>query len=257
MRGGEREVTGIPGSQRTGRREQLAGGLHRVRARVAAAAATAGRDPAELVVVVVTKFFPAADVADLLSLGVHDFGENRHPEAQDKFAEVRAAVAGSGGEARAGTLHFIGQIQTNKAAAIARYADVVHAVDRRRLVQALDRGGALAGRVLRALVQVDLDPNPDPGRGGVGPADVLELADQVAAAEHLQLGGVMAVAPLAGDPDEAFARLADVAARVRARHPGADWISAGMSTDLESAVRHGATHLRVGTAILGSRPPLR
>ena len=93
-------------------------------------------------------------------------------------------------------------------------------------------------------------------RGGVLPRDADALADAVAAAALLELRGVMAVAPLGADPDEAFARLRDVADGIRARHPRADWISAGMSGDLEAALRHGATHLRVGTAILGSRPSL-
>jgi len=154
-------------------------------------------------------------------------------------------------------MHFIGQAQRNKAAAIARYADVVHSVDRDRLAVALDRGAERPGRRLDVLLQVDLDPEPDPGRGGVLPADVASLADAVAALEHLRLRGVMTVAPLGMDPEAAFAALADVVDRLRSAHPEATWVSAGMSGDLEAAVAYGATHLRVGTAILGSRPPHR
>ena len=152
-------------------------------------------------------------------------------------------------------MHFIGQLQSRKSGSVARYADTVHSLDRPKLVATLDRGAAAAGRRLQALVQVSLDD--DPGRGGVLPGDVRRLADEVAEAPHLDLRGVMAVAPLGADPGQAFAALREVAAGVRSDHPEATWISAGMSADLEAAVANGATHLRVGTAILGSRPPLR
>jgi PLP dependent protein len=151
--------------------------------------------------------------------------------------------------------HFVGQVQTNKARSVARYADWVHAVDRPRLVHALDAAAARAGRRLTCLVQVALDD--DPGRGGTVAADVPELADAVAAADALDLGGVMAVAPLGADPRAAFTRLARVAEEVRAAHPQARAVSAGMSADLEEAVACGATHVRVGSALLGNRPPLR
>ena len=176
--------------------------------------------------------------------------------------EVRRGARRAGGRRRHGLLlHFIGQLQTNKAGHVASYADVVQSVDRPRLVSALDRGAHAAGRRLDVLLQVDLDPDPRPrrfrrARGGVRPEDAAGLADAVAVRDLLRLRGVMAVAPLGGDPDAAFARLREVADGIRERHPGADWISAGMSGDLEAAVRHGATHLRVGTAILGSRPSL-
>jgi pyridoxal phosphate enzyme (YggS family) len=240
------------------RREQLAAGLAEVRARIAAACADAGRDPAEVTLIVVTKYFPASDVLLLHELGVRDFGENRDQEAGEKFAEVRAAL-GPGPDGV--VLHFIGQLQTNKAGHVAAYADVVQSVDRPRLVSALDRGAHLADRRLDVLLQVDLDESPQEaaggaGRGGVRPEHVGELADSVAVRDLLRLRGVMAVAPLGADPDAAFARLREVADGIRQRHPGADWMSAGMSGDLEAAVRHGATHLRVGTAILGSRPSL-
>ena len=153
--------------------------------------------------------------------------------------------------------HFVGQVQRNKAGSVAGYADVVHSVDRLRLVAALDRGAAAAGRRVTGLVQVDLRDRPvDDGRGGVAPDGVAEVSAAAADAEHLDLGGVMAVAPLGADPAAAFTRLAEVAARVRADHPSARVVSAGMSADLEAAVAHGATHLRIGTALLGSRPPL-
>jgi PLP dependent protein len=239
------------------RREELAAGLAAVRSRIAAACADAGRDPAEVTLIVVTKYFPASDVLLLHDLGVRHFGENRDQEAGEKFAEVRVAIGGAGGDL---VLHFIGQLQTNKAGHVAAYADVVQSVDRARLVAALDRGAHAANRRLDVLLQVDLDTGAAEGaasgRGGLRPEQVDDLADAVAASDLLRLRGVMAVAPLGADPDAAFARLREVADGIRRRHPGADWISAGMSGDLEAAVRHGATHLRVGTAILGSRPSL-
>jgi uncharacterized pyridoxal phosphate-containing UPF0001 family protein len=125
-------------------------------------------------------------------------------------------------------------------------------VDRPRLVSALSAGALRAGRTLRCLVQVSLDERPE-GRGGAAPGRVPELADLIAAADGLEFGGVMAVAPLGVDPAPAFARLADIAAEVRAAHPGATVVSAGMSGDLEQAVACGATHLRIGTALLGGR----
>lgn len=234
------------------RSAELAANLAAVRTRIEAACAAAGRPAQEVTLVVVTKTWPAEDVRRLAGLGVGDVGENRDQEAGPKHA----ACADLGLR-----WHFIGQLQTNKAGHVAGYADVVHSVDRPRLVDALSRGALAAGRQLRALVQVALDPDPGrPGqlgpRGGAHPDDVPALADAVAAAPGLELGGVMAVAPLGEDPEPAFARLAAVAAAVRAHHPGATDVSAGMSGDLEAAVACGATHLRVGTAVLGSRPRL-
>ncbi len=231
------------------RTEQIAAGLRTVRARIAEACAAAGRSPDELTLVVVTKTYPASDVLALAGLGVRDPGENRHPEGAQK-AEA-CAEAGAVDL----TWHFVGAVQTNKAGAIARYASWVHSVDRLRLVRALDRGAQQADRVLDCLVQVSLDPPEANGRSGAEPGDVTALAEAVAGAGALRLRGVMAVAPLGADPAPAFARLRAVAAEVAANHPGADVVSAGMSGDLEQAVEAGATHLRVGRAILGERPP--
>jgi pyridoxal phosphate enzyme (YggS family) len=229
------------------RREELAAGLQHVLRRVERACAVAGRDPGEVELVAVTKFFPASDVDLLVDLGVRHIGENRHQEAAAKMLEVRRRADL--------TLHFIGQLQTNKAGAVARYADVVQSVDRPRLAEALQRGARSAGRRLGVLVQVALDH--ESGRAGVAPAEARTLADQVAESPDLDLLGVMAVAPLGGDPDPAFALLREVARGIQQDHPRATWVSAGMSADLEAAIAHGATHLRVGSAILGSRPPLR
>jgi PLP dependent protein len=228
------------------RREDLAANLAAVRKRMADAARAAGRSPDELTIIAVTKTFPASDVRLLAELGVTDVGENRAQEAAAKHAEVGTPPR----------WHFVGTLQRNKAALVASFADVVHSVDRAELVQALDRAAQGRERPLDILVQVSLDDSPD--RGGAHVDEVPALAELVAGATGLKLRGVMAVAPLGGDPVPAFARLAETAARVRAAHPDATWISAGMSADMEAAVAAGATHVRIGTALLGRRdPPVR
>ncbi|NYG57966.1 hypothetical protein BJ980_000889 [Nocardioides daedukensis] len=230
------------------RREQLAGNLDAVRRRVAAACAASGRADGDVEIVVVTKFFPASDVRLLAELGVRDVGENRHQEAVDKAAEC------SDLEVR---WHYIGQLQSNKAAAVAGYADVVESVDRAKLVSGLARGAGERGRPLECLLQVSLDPPGSDHRAGCDPDNLAALADRVAGEEMLELRGLMAVAPLDADPQEAFERLAGLAERFRADHPGARVLSAGMSGDLEQAISCGATHVRVGRAVLGERPLIK
>ena len=244
------------------RTAELSANLDRVRARVDAACAAAGRDPDDLTLIVVTKTWPSDDVRRLAGLGVRDVGENRDQEAAPK-AEASDDLDL--------TWHFIGQLQTNKAKSVARYADLVHSVDRLSLVAALDKGAAKAGRRIGCLIEVDLTdsdagapgdtPGHNDGRGGVRPDDVAALAEAIAAADHLDLRGVMGVAPLDRDDQraasaQAFARLAQISADLRRAHPEATLMSAGMSEDLEEAVAAGATHLRVGSAVLGTRPPL-
>jgi PLP dependent protein len=237
------------------RRAQLAASLAEVRARIERACESAGRAPESVTLVAITKTYPPSDVLLLADLGVTDVGENRDQEAAAKVADVRTA----GGHVR---WHFVGQLQRNKARSVARYADVVESVDTVRLAQALDDASQRhRDRPLDALVQVSLDG--DPARGGAAAdaedpeRDLWRVADAVAASAGLRLGGVMAVAPMSWDPDQAFEKLAGIAERVAARHPGATTISAGMSGDLEQAVGHGATHVRIGTSLLGRRNPLR
>lgn len=225
------------------RREELAQALAAVEQRIVEACAAAGRDRGEVTLVAVTKTWPVSDCRLLRDLGVRDLGENRDQEAAQKARELDGV-----------RWHFVGSVQTNKARSVASYADVVHSADRAALVTALGAGAVRAGRTVEVLVQVSLDG--DPARGGADPAEVPRLAEQVAQTEGLRLGGVMAVAPLGADPADAFARLAEVAAELRHGHPEARTISAGMTADLEQAVAAGATHLRVGTAVLGARPAL-
>ena len=234
-------MTGPPGD----RTAEVAASLAQVQARISAACRSAGRPAEDVTLIAITKTFPASDIRVLSSLGVRDVGENRDQEAAAKAAACAALRDQL-------TWHFVGQLQTNKVGSVVRYADVIHSVDRPRLVTALGAAARKAGRMLTGLVQVSLDGDPD--RGGALEADVAFIADAVAREEGLQLGGVMAVAPQGGDPLAAFRRLAGIAAQVRAAHPAATVISAGMSGDLEAAISAGATHVRVGTALLGGRP---
>lgn len=240
------------------RHQQIAENLAAVRERIGTACAAADRDPADSTLIVVTKFHPPEDIGHLVDLGVSDIGENRDQEAGPKISGLDPAVRS------ALTCHFIGQLQTNKARSVARYADSVQSVDRVRLVTALEKAAAArvgaGGSPLGVSIQVDLGEGSDAGRGGCLPADLPDLAGAVQRATHLRLQGVMAVAPLGVDEagtEAAFHRLRQAADIVRGIEPAATQVSGGMSGDLEAAVRHGATHLRVGTAILGSRPTHR
>ncbi|MBW1637619.1 YggS family pyridoxal phosphate-dependent enzyme [Microbacterium resistens] len=210
---------------------------------IADAARRAGRDPAELTRIVVTKFHPASLVRELHGLGVRDVGENRQQEITAKTGELQDLD-----DLR---WHFIGQAQTKKAAAIRRAAHTVHSVDRERLADALERA-AEDDRALDVLIQVNL--TDDPSRGGVNPDGLEALAEHVQSLSTLTLRGLMAVAPLDEEPASAFARLHGYAARLRAVAPDASWISAGMTADFAEAIAAGATHLRIGSAITGPRP---
>lgn len=220
----------------------LAARLSAIDEKIAVAAHAAGRSAEEITRIVVTKFHPASLVRDLYELGVHDVGENRQQELSAKQGELAALDL---------RWHFIGQGQTNKAAAIRRSAGVVHSVDRDRFADALHRAADGNDR-LDVLVQINL--TDDPGRGGATPAQAVALAEHVLALPSLRLRGVMAVAPLDEEPASAFARLRDVADGVRAVEPSASWISAGMTGDFVEAIAAGATHLRIGSAITGPRP---
>lgn len=229
------------------RRTEIERRLEVVRERIASAARRSGRAADDVTLVVVTKFFPASDVRILAGLGVREVAENRHQEALAKHAECTDLDL---------RWHFVGALQSNKAAAVTTYADVVESVDRAKLLTPLARGAVERGRPLDVLIQVSLDPPGREHRAGVAPADLPALADAVAEAEGLRLRGLMAVAPLGEPAGPAFARLAGLRADLLTVHPEAEVLSAGMSGDLEEAVEHGATHVRIGSAVLGSRPPV-
>ncbi|GAA2909659.1 YggS family pyridoxal phosphate-dependent enzyme [Streptomyces mexicanus] len=237
----------------TDRKDDIAGNLARVEERIAAACAAAGRPREDVTLIVVTKTYPAADVRALAELGVRHVAENRDQEAAPKAAECADLPL---------SWHFVGQLQTNKVRSVVGYADVVQSVDRARLVTALSKEAVRAGREVGCLIQVAFDAGESGRgeRGGVAPAGIEELADLVARSEGLRLDGLMTVAPLTGEyagrQQAAFERLMDLSTDLRRNHPAATMVSAGMSADLEQAVAAGATHVRVGTAVLGVRPRL-
>jgi PLP dependent protein len=251
-------------SPRPDRESELADALTALQSRLAAAAEAAGRKLDEIQLLPITKFFPATDVAILSSLGCAAFGESREQEGAVKVGEVARLLAGSSsGNPTPPKLHWhmVGQIQRNKARSLANWAHTAHSISSTRVVRALDRAVAAAlsdGRrenPLRVYVQISLDG--DESRGGVdvsNPGAVDEICAQVEAAESLELVGLMGIPPLDWDPDTAFGLLESEHQRVRRAHPDAVGLSAGMSNDLESAIKHGSTCVRVGTALLGRRP---
>lgn len=259
---------GEPDQPDPDRRAQLAAGLTAVTDRVAAACRAADRDPAEVRILPVTKFFPVSDVEHLLALGCTDFGESRAQDAERKVAEVGAWLADRAaatppesadtGSAPSIRWHMIGRLQRNKAVGVGRWAASIHSVDDVRLPAAIARGARQAldagdrTEPVRVLIQISLDG--DTHRGGIAADGVAELADTIAQLPELRLAGVMAVPPLDSDPNAAFVRLAEIHRRLLETYPEAVERSAGMTADLEAAIRHGSTCVRVGTAILGNRP---
>ncbi|MGW5334826.1 YggS family pyridoxal phosphate-dependent enzyme [Streptomyces bauhiniae] len=237
----------------TDRRTELAGNLANVEERIAAACAAAGRAREEVTLIVVTKTYPAGDVRILSELGVRQVAENRDQDAAPKHAECADLPL---------EWHFVGQLQTNKVRSVVGYADVVQSVDRDRLVTALSKEAVRAGREIGCLIQVALDAGASGRgeRGGIAPAGIGELADLIAGSPGLRLDGLMTVAPLTGEyagrERAAFERLVDLSTDLRRAHPAATMVSAGMSADLEEAVAAGATHVRVGSAVLGVRARL-
>jgi len=261
-------VTAVTGAGAAEREAELSAALVALRSRLAAAAVSADRAVEEITLLPITKFFPATDVAILWRLGCRAFGESREQEAVAKIGEFTRLVGGEGQEPRrpgpdpdAPRWHMVGQIQRNKAKSIAAWADTVHSVSTDRVAEALDRAAAEAldagrrSRPLRVFVQISLDG--DTTRGGVDVADhaaVDRICAQIADSRALDLVGLMAVPPVGADADSAFAALSDEHRRIRHAHPEATELSAGMSGDLEAAVRHGSTCVRVGTALMGKRP---
>ena len=238
------------------RERELADALAALRARLARAAEAADRNPNEIELLPITKFFPASDVLILRRLGCLEFGESREQEASNKRAEVGAVLG-----ADPIRWHMVGRIQRNKARSIAGWAYAAHSVDSAKLIAALDRAATEAlerghrPEPLRVYLQLSLDG--DEARGGVGidRQDVVdELCATIAAADGLAFVGLMAIPPLDADPDDVFLRLQEEKERVQKSYDQPLELSAGMSSDLESAVKHGSTCVRVGTALLGQRP---
>ena len=219
------------------RKDEIAQNLQEVKERISSAAKSAGRDPAEIQLIVVTKTFPISDIEILRELGESNFGENRDQEAGPKAEAISA------------TWHFQGQIQSNKIKSICQWADVIHSISSEKEILKF----AQSPRKHQVFLQVSLDGQE--GRGGASPADLTQLADLVNQSSNLELLGLMAVAPLGLEPIKAFADLAQINQGFASQYPNSKYISAGMSGDFEAAIKHGATHVRVGSSILGSRSP--
>lgn len=226
------------------RKQELQANLQDVERDISQACIAANRNREDVTLIAVTKTWPASDVDLLAELGVTNVGENRDQEAKPKHDEVQAKNL---------IWHAIGQLQTNKAKSVAAWADVVHSVDRVDLVTALTKAVANRETPLGVLIQANLDPVPTENRGGALPDEIMDLADLISSSSGLKLQGVMGVAPLGGDDDMAFARLQEFANLIQAKFPEANWISAGMSGDFATALKYGATHLRIGSSILGKR----
>ena len=219
------------------RKAEITRNLQEVKERINAAAKSVNRDPAEINLIVVTKTFPISDIEILRELGESNFGENRDQEAGPK-AELISA-----------TWHFQGQIQSNKIKSICQWADVVHSISNEKEILKFGQ----SPRKHQVFLQVSLDGQE--GRGGASPAGLSQLADLVNESNNLDLLGLMAVAPLGIEPMKAFADLAQINQGFVGQYPNSKFLSAGMSGDFETAIKYGATHIRVGSSILGSRSP--
>ena len=229
------------------RLSEIQSNLEIIQSRIESACTVAGRDISEITLIAVTKTYPASDVDLLKQLGIENVGENRDQEASAKKLEVKSEFK----------WHFIGQLQSNKAKSVVNYADLIHSVDRWSLAKEIQKSAQGIDKVQQVLLQVDLDQSgPDPTRGGIWPAELRELAQLINQASHLELMGLMSVAPLGEKPELAFARLKEIRVDFLKENPGAQILSTGMSDDLESAILHGATHLRIGSALLGERPKI-
>ena len=222
------------------RKAEIAANLHKVKERIASAAAKAGRDPADIQLIAVTKTFPISDLQYLYELGVSDFGENRDQEASEKVGQLPADIV----------WHFQGQIQSNKLKSITSWASYIHSIDQIKYAKMVSE---FAGDQRRSIfLQVSLDEVPE-SRGGVDPVKLVELANEITQYANLNLMGIMAVAPLEENADQAFSRLTQIHSNFIDSFPTAKYLSAGMSGDYETAIMHGATHLRIGSSILGNR----
>lgn len=221
--------------------------LEKINSRIAEACSRSKRNISEITLIAVTKTYPASDVDLLKQLGIENVGENKDQEASGKISQVKEKFS----------WHFIGQLQSNKAKSVVTYAELVHSVDRLSLAKELQKSASAIAKKQKVLIQVDLDQSgPDPSRGGVWPADLAALAQFINQSENLELAGLMSVAPLGENPSKAFERLAQIRSDFLKNYPNAVILSAGMSEDLEAAIEHGATHLRIGSALLGERPKI-
>jgi hypothetical protein len=228
----------------TDRLNQIKDNFTAIDKRIEKACEKAQRSKNEITLIAVTKTYPAADVDLLKQVGIKDVGENKDQEASEKFKQVKEQF----------NWHFVGQLQSNKAKSVVTYAELIHSVDRLSLAKAIQSSAQKISKTQQILLQIDLDQNStDPNRGGVHPNELLALAQEISAYENLKIMGLMCVNPLGQDPEMGFQRLAQIRQEFLERFPQAKILSAGMSDDFDQALLHHATHLRIGSALLGER----
>jgi hypothetical protein len=226
------------------RKDQILSNLESVKEKISAAAQAAGRSPSEITLIAVTKTFPVSDLEILYELGVRNFGENRDQEAAPKVGVLPADI----------TWHFQGGIQSNKLKSISNWASVIHSVDKFKYAQMISQFSV--GKTKEIFIQVSLDTLPQ-SREGVDPADLMQLAEQIMSLPNLEVKGLMAVAPLDQPTEQAFVRLQQIQQKFIQLYPAASSLSSGMSGDYEFAISLGATHVRIGSSILGNRSPIK
>jgi pyridoxal phosphate enzyme (YggS family) len=227
------------------RKDELVSNLQSVRSEITRACEQNNRDPDDITLIAVTKNFPASDIRLLNDLGVSDFGESRVQEFSRKYEEVKDLVS---------TWHFIGQVQSNKIREITRMSDVVHSIDSAQHIERFNNQAEKAGKVVDLLIQINLDPDYPNARGGVSAKEAEDLATLIHRLGNVNLGGLMFIASPHVDAKRAFQSFAEVLSVFKERHPSAQIVSAGMSADVQEAIRIGATHLRIGSKLLGNRP---
>jgi len=227
------------------RKDELVSNLQSVRSEITRACEQNNRDPNDITLIAVTKNFPASDIRLLNDLGVSDFGESRVQEFSQKYEEVKDLVS---------TWHFIGQVQSNKIREITRMSDVVHSIDSAQHIERFNNQAEKAGKVVDLLIQINLDPDYPNARGGVSAKEAEDLATLIHRLGNVNLGGLMFIASPHVDAKRAFQSFAEVLSVFKERHPSAQIVSAGMSADVQEAIRIGATHLRIGSKLLGNRP---
>jgi pyridoxal phosphate enzyme (YggS family) len=222
------------------RRQEIEENLNQVRKNIAEAASKSGRNPDDINLIVVTKTFPISDLEILYSLGLREFGENRDQEASVKAKALPQDI----------NWHFQGGIQSNKLKSICSWASVIHSVDKFKYAQIISE--QKSATPMQIFIQVSLDQPPE-SRGGVDPAKLIELANRISSLPNLKVLGLMAVGPVDQEVEPVFARLQQIQASFLTYFKDANFLSSGMSGDYEMAISYGATHLRIGSSILGNR----
>lgn len=223
----------------TKRADVIAESLERVKEKITAAAHGASRSVDEITLITVTKTYPVSDIKILHDLGERNFGENRSEEGVEKSIQVN------------GTWHYQGQVQSRKLREIAGWATYIHSIDSSDHALKLSRICGELGKDIAIFLQLSLDGAPD--RGGVIDTEIFALAEKLVNLPNINLAGLMCVPPLSYEHQRAFSEIAQIQQRFISSFSEAKSLSAGMSSDFEVAIAHGATHLRIGSQILGSR----